>query len=380
MTEHQETDSSGTSPASSEDPKPKRQAHTPAMWAKIQPTLKYYYITMDMTLEEAMQKIVAEHDFHATENMYKKRLKTWGLTKHTKATEKEKALARILQNGPLTGDPIPIRHDKLVRYAKSRVKSGALGSHHLKQITKRNTAGRTVPHIVSPVTIAARTPAVPQSVEPRGQFAELDLFLRAQRVLVEKERKEFLAGPRGSPLAIFLALRKGLTLWRNQAFAAARMSFGEAAQMTMEDLQGNEVSVSRITCCISSIVWGSEHEPVFLKFAEFMMNAALEVLGPQSAMTIVLTHLQTEPSIETQVRIWESSSDNYEISEENVLHWWSMAQRRWRWSVGCEKWELAARCCRHAMSEARRINRLRPEMEAVAQSELDVILARLREL
>ncbi|KAF1849196.1 uncharacterized protein K460DRAFT_415609 [Cucurbitaria berberidis CBS 394.84] len=348
----------------------RRRPHTPMMWATIQPKLKYYYIDLDMTLEDTIQKIRTEHKFDATDQMYKKRLKAWGLSKQVKSDEKGKALARILglHSEPVTGDHVPVRHDKLVRYAKSRIKSGALESHHLSRLTNRYTV------VTDYRYAAAEMPSVPRSPALPDQFAGFDVFLRAMQTLIKREQGEWLTGRQTSPDAIFGALTKGLSLWRNNAFAAARQSFGQAAHKTMEDLQSTEVSVSRITYCISSILWGSERELVFQKFVEFMINAALEVLGPRCPMTIVLQHLQADQSLDAQVSIWACALDDYKISEQNVEHWWNMAQRRWRWCWRSGKFDLAARYCSHAMSETRRINKLTIDMELEAQHDLDSIV------
>lgn len=298
--------------------------------------------------------------------MYKKRLKAWGFSKQIKADEKEKALARILHDETI--DHAPIRHDKLVRYAKSRVKSGSLDSHHLSMITKRPTTVVSFRHAATEAPLVPRSPALPD------HFAGFDVFLRAMQAMIERERREWLAGRQVSPDAIFSALTKGMTLWRDNAFAAARESFGQAARKTMEDLQGTEVSVSRIAYCVSSILWGAEREPVFRIFTEFMVKAAMETLGAKCPMTIVLQHIQKEPSIEAPVRIWECALDDYQISEQNVEHWWNMAQRRWRWCWRSRRLDLAAQYCRHAMSEARQINKMNTEMELEAERDLDAIV------
>ncbi|CAO2658242.1 Nn.00g059650.m01.CDS01 [Neocucurbitaria sp. VM-36] len=248
----------------------RRRPHTPMMWAKIQASVKLYYIDLDMTLEDTMQKISEKHNFHATGQMYKKRLKAWGFSKQVKSNEKEKALATILHNEPAASDHYPIRHDKLVRYAKSRVKSGALDNHHLSRIVRRHTTVVAFHHAANEVR------SVPRSLALPDQFAGFDEFLRAMRAVIERERGEWLTGRQMSPDAIYGALTRGMSLWRNNAFAAARVSFGQAASKTIEDLKGTEASVSRITYCISSILWGSEREPVFRKFTEFMVKAAME--------------------------------------------------------------------------------------------------------
>lgn len=91
-------------------------------------------------------------------------------------------------------------------------------------------------------------------------------------------------------------------------------------------------------------------------------------------MTIVLRHLQTEQSVEAQLRIWACALDDYQITEQNVEHWWNMAQRRWQWCWRSGHDDLAAQYCHHALNEARRIDKLTIEMESQAQCDLDALM------
>jgi len=314
--------------------------------------------------------------------MYKKRLKAWGLSKHVKSDKKENALAQLLHSAPTTTGSNPIRHDKLVRYAKSRAKSGALDSHYLSRVLKRDRFYEHKRPILRPSPIkqntvtnvrhsATKSSFLPRSPALPDGLADFNLFLRAMQALIEREREEWLTGEQTSPDAIFDALTRGMSYWRSNAFAAARRSFGQAAHKMTEDVQGNVVLVSRITYCISSIIWGSGREPVFQKFAQFMANAALEVLGQDCPLTIVLQHLQREQSMDAQLAIWACALDGYQVSEQNFNHWWDMAQRRWRWCRRSGMNDRAARYCNHAMIEVRRINKLTNDMELEARQDLE---------
>lgn len=203
-----------------------------------------------------------------SEQMYKKRLKEWGFSKQVKAKDKERALTRIIHNEPVTSEEASIPHDKLVRYAKSRAKSGALGDHHLRKITRQYKTGDD-PHLAV-IGNVPRSPTLPD------QFAKFDVFLQAMQALIVKERIEWLTRRQDAPDAIFSALTKGMSLWRKNAFTAGRKAFSQAALRTVEDLRSPEISVSRITYCISSILWGSSREQVFLKFAESWQRLLLK--------------------------------------------------------------------------------------------------------
>jgi hypothetical protein len=297
--------------------------------------------------------------------MYKKRLKTWGYTKQIKSDEKEKILAKILHDEPVTDDIVTMRPDKLWRYARSRIKSGTLGSEELSKITKRYAV---IPAAATEVISVPSSPALPD------QFAEFDIFLRAMQCIIVRERSEYLSGYQVAQDTIHRALIHGMALWRRNDFTAARISFGQAAHTTIEDLRRPKVSVSRIAYCISSILWGSERSPVFQKFAEFMVNAALETLGPDSPMTIVLKYIRHEQSVDVQVRIWESALSDYRVSEDNLVHWWNMSQRRWQWCSRSGQLDLAIQHCSQAMIEMRGIDQLSVEMEADAQHDLDMMM------
>lgn len=318
--------------------------------------------------------------------MYKKRINAWGLSKHIKADEKETAITKLLHDESLstTSGSAPIRHDKLVRYAKSRARSGALDARCLSTIVDRTHGQPSVHRQRNPQFYPMRhvfmhgrrhptikTGFIPRSPTPPIDHANFDLFLRAMTVLIERERYEWLTGQQDSPSQIFDALTTGLTRWRSNAFTEARQSFNQAAQTMTKDLQG-VVAISRISFCISSVVWGAAREPVFLQFVRFMGNAALENLGPNHALTIVLDQLSGMWSLDAQVVIWACAVENYRVSEENVHHWWNMVRRRWRWCRGSGLMDLAVRYRDHAVDEARRMNKLTGDMEREAQLDLEV--------
>lgn len=190
------------------------------------------------------------------------------------------------------------------------------------------------------------------------------------RVLIEKEGEEYRVGQKFPPNTIYDPLTKGIAQWRAARYEPARRSFGRAAQNMVGDIQGTAVSVSRITFCISSMQWGPGREAVFEAFAQFMINAASEVLGQTCPLTIALQYLQSAQTIDAQLAIWTCALDDYQISEQNIEHWWDMARRRWRWCQQSGLIEFAARYCNYALSEARRIDVLTNDMELEAGLDL----------
>lgn len=313
--------------------------------------------------------------------MYKKRMSAWGFTKHVKSNEKDTVIAKLLKSDTAVTQPNPIRHDKLVRHAKSRAKSGALDSRNLSKIVKRGLhhesrrhkiAASTTGHTTAAVAIKkSRSPStsgsLTRSPAPPDQFADFDLFLRAMQSIIEKERGEWLVGQHLSPSIIFDSLDEGLTYWRKDDTDAAIAAFSRASQLFNRDLYAPDVAVSRIAYCVSSIVWGSVREPIFLQFAQFMATAALEALGPKCPLTIVLQRVREEQNLDAQLAIWACALHGYQVTEQNLQHWWSMAQRRWRWCLGSKMTDTAAGYKLHALIEVRRINMLTKAMELEAE-------------
>lgn len=130
--------------------------------------------------------------------MYKKRVNTRGFKKHIKSNEKDKAITKIINDELIAASVDPIRLDKLVRHARCCAKRGALESHNLNKIVKREY-GRS--HRLSAMEIeraittqksllsfnqafVAHSPALPD------RFASFELFLRVMQWVIEKERGE----------------------------------------------------------------------------------------------------------------------------------------------------------------------------------------------
>lgn len=311
------------------------------------------------------------------EQMYKKRIGGWGLSKNIKAKDKKLAIGELLRGGSTETVSSNIRPDKLIRYAKShsidtrpvsRVVKRGVRREHKPPITSRNAPRNNFGSSMRYPTVNAVF--LPRSATLPDRHADFDMFLRAMKSLIEKERLECLVGLKGPPDGIFNPLVAGIAYWHKNALGAARRSFGRAAQNVADDLQGSVVSVSRITYCISSMMWGSEREPVFEDFAQFMAKAALEALGQGCPLTVVLQHLQNEQSLDAQLAIWSCALDDYKVSEHNLDHWWGMARRRWQWCQRGGMINLAVQYCAHALTELHLIDKLTDEMRTAARDDL----------
>ena len=314
--------------------------------------------------------------------MYKKRLKHWGILKYVKSDEKERRLKKLVSSEETISDPDLVRLDKLVRYAKVQVSAGALDSSVVSKLVEINPNLRceravqgtcAIEHNIEALALPKDGTSLVPSQPPPGEHADFELFLRAMQALIQREQQEWLTGQQSSPSATFDALSRGMALWRTHKFKSARKLLTSAAQNVEDDIQGT-VSVSRICICISSIIWGVEQDPAFLAFAHFMATVALSTLGKECPLTIVLQQLQSQQSIEAQVRIWACALDGYEVSEQNLDHWWNMAQRRWRWCQHSGKFDLAAQYCDQALFEVQRVNKLTEDMKLEAQNDLETVV------
>lgn len=336
-----------------------------------------------MLRELAQRHIIFQRLTTRRVQMYKKRLRSWGMSKNVKAQEKEKAMVTFLYNSEDVTGSSNVRYDKLVRYAKSHSKRRTSSSHTLNQFIRDRTRFSLEGSMIDPFlaeilnTSSSNrsrrgSESLPPSLALPDENAQLDLFLRSMQSIIEKERQEWLSGQQNSPDVILAALARGMKLWHKNDFEAARLAFGRASRIVSQDLQGS-IFVSRIAYCISSLVWRPKREAVFQNFAEYMAKAALEILGHACPLTIVLQHLQTEQSIDTQLAIWACALDEYHITGQNVEHWWGMAKRRWRWCQSCGKLDLAEQYCTHALREARRIGKLSESMKSEALQDLRLL-------
>jgi len=72
----------------------------------------------------------------SSEQMYKKRIRAWGLTKNTKAEEKDVVISDLVSGSSAVANSQFVHRDRLVRYAKSQAKAGKLDNRCLNRITE----------------------------------------------------------------------------------------------------------------------------------------------------------------------------------------------------------------------------------------------------
>lgn len=155
-------------------------------------------------------------DFHLTEQMCKKRIPVWGLSKNTKAKDKEAALEGIAQG--YTCQQIP-RH-KLIRYSKSQSKQ-ALNGTRPKRVTKTNrrATNGSHPHVgtfwptnFKVQTAISVTPKLTRSLALPVGYADMDLLLRATKRMVLTTSAKEMNVRSSSFFKIITLLSRGVSL------------------------------------------------------------------------------------------------------------------------------------------------------------------------
>ncbi|OAP63517.1 hypothetical protein AYL99_02744 [Fonsecaea erecta] len=79
-------------------PKPlrlRRPIISSTVWEGLKPVIQDLYIRQRLSLDEVRQRMKLQHDFDATEQMYKKRLRDWGLRKNYTQTQKLEVIQKL---------------------------------------------------------------------------------------------------------------------------------------------------------------------------------------------------------------------------------------------------------------------------------------------
>lgn len=293
-------------------------------------------------------------------------------------------MAQLVQHEPLesTGTFDHINFEKLLRYARSCVRSGRLEPMVLSRIERWRSAVQYTQTVDAVPHVAWHYPGsylshLPRSPVPPDCFHSFELFLVAMKCIIIRERHEWLSRQQATsaPDKIFKCLVDGLAHGRAGRLTESRAAFNIAAMEFQNDIENPVPSVSRITYCISSILWGVIREPAFLHFAVFMARASNERLGPDHVLTVLLRHIQQEKSVDAQVRIWDCALNDYQLDEVNSEHWYNMAQRRWEWCWRSGLVEDAQRHRDYALKEMERIGKLTSDMSVEARSDFDSTLS-----
>lgn len=326
-----------------------------------------------------------------SESMYKKRIQAWGLSKSSRAAQKDAALALLTKKqagANKEGVRITVRHDKLIRYAQQRVKAGLLDPKVLSELQSYSaspitsgTAQDPLKRSYSPEADLLKTDFITSQQSPTDQLpdplAKFDLFLRGMVFVFEKEQTEWtLLGRTRTPDSLVRTFNDGIDHWRAKDFTAARVSWTIAARDFLSDLQNpSGAVVSRMSYFVGALVWNEIHDPVFLKFRDFMISAAMENLGSQHPLTIMLDGLRIKQSVEAQLAVWDLALRTYKDSD--VYHLYNMARGRWLFCKKAGLMDMAVWYREHAAGEMRKLGMMTVEMERQADEDLGVVPARM---
>jgi len=179
----------------------------------------------------------------SSEQMYKKRIRAWGLTKNTKA-EKDVVISDLISGSSAVANSHSVHRDRLVRYAKSQAKASKLDNRCLNRITELSkhfsngqpclAASSTTPAWPSGSgNMSKLTTPLQSSLALPDAFADTDLLLRATKEVMLNQCKT----KNDSCVQIEKALRDGMRYWDSHAFASARDKFANAAQRIVTELQ-----------------------------------------------------------------------------------------------------------------------------------------------
>lgn len=137
--------------------------------------------------------------------------------------------------------------------------------------------------------------------------------------------------------------------------------------------------MSRMTYFVGAPVWDRLiTSPVALGFRSFMVNAALEILGPGNPLTLMFEGLGVRQSLEMQLAVWRVAMGLYKDAGA-ALHMYGMARQRWIWCRENGEVELAAYYRAHAAEEMAKMGLLTEEMVREADEDLDVAPRRRKE-
>jgi len=365
------------SPPALSQAQPKRRPYPEAAWNAVRPVFTHLYIDQDLTLRDVITYLKTHHDFHPTEQMCKKRIHVWVLSKNTKAKDKEVALEEIAQG--YTCHHIP--HHKLTRHIKSRSKQ-TLDDTRPKRVTRTNrraTNGSHPPVGTSRCTISnvqtatLITPKVTRSLALPAEYDDMDLLLRAtQRVVLTTEAKEL--DDRSSYFdEITTLLVDGLLLWDACASAQARSAFSRAAAMISETLRRGVIFDVQFIYCLTPEWWYSRSQSLFQALVGFVVRSTSEHLGSEHPWTILAQHLQKTHSHHVRLRMWDCILDNVDVLTEGLTSWWHLVSARLRCYRDAGMHELALKYCHEAADVVRQSNSSSVQMEVLCLFDLGLM-------
>lgn len=351
-----------TPPAPESEALPKRRPYTRAEWVTIRPVFTQLYIDRDMILRDVIQHLNTEHDFYPTGQMCKKRIAAWGLSKNTKAAEKERALEELHRGASPTTILERIPERKLSRYQKSRSNRTACAARPNKVVKPSSRRPVSTTHHdmesswytknVLQIAVSVH-PSPTRSLALPGAFADTDLFLRAAREVMLVQAMQTEQVQSSSCVRLYNLLMNGMVLWRKNASAAACRNFSEAADMITANLRRGIV-LDVLLFYLSPSVWMSGCQAMYQAFARFLSGVTTKCLRRQHPMTTVVLRLHSKGiDDDEQLRMWDCIVDHFVEPKQHVDRWWYLVRLRWQYCRGIGRYDLAKRYCQEARAVAR---------------------------
>jgi tetratricopeptide (TPR) repeat protein len=278
---------------------------------------------------------VAESEV-CSEQMYKKRLHAWELSKYMKASEKNEAISDILRGtlGPLSDQSSSSRSDKIMRHARSRVKDGTLDKQKLDGLKSRRKRQLACDRNLA---IASTGPTFTTNQSPRAITPHaltcadftLPVFLKDHYHLLHSLGRLMLSDdtkftPTRSRMSLALRdkVERGMDHWELHAFSSARECFCKAAEVAMESLQQRNSPDLMILRYLTP-GWDLRRcEPFYHGFATFIAKAVSQNIGLNHPFVDLATIIQRHSTDwYVQEAIWDYVLDDLKLSRDNFEEW-----------------------------------------------------------
>ena len=192
-----------------------------AQWENHRSRIVQLYENEEKTLKEVMQTMREEHDFKATQKMYKSKLKLWKARKYV--TKRERDIAnQVIQTKESRGEPYgrviirgKDRLDALLRHTgQSRVR--ACRRHMSESVDSSQD-------IIINEHVPSQNPIIAPPLYPPGLEKSIEALCKFMPYLAWKMPPEDLS------FELFYAMKQACIYWDRKSFAKARTSLVVAA-------------------------------------------------------------------------------------------------------------------------------------------------------
>lgn len=273
--------------------------------------------------------------------MFKKRIRTWGLSRNMKSAEKDRLIQQhySLPSSLWSSCLVRPRRDKVIRHAKHQAKLGLLDKQLTRDFVTNDKASdgllltdqslqcqRSFDSLIHEANMQI---LLPHTVKAPDDLANTEKLLRALQISGEMLPSGSLCESAELGSGITALLDHGRTAWGIYAFSHARKHFSNAGVLLMRSLRGGQLPALAILRCL--VMRKTLRCPGSVVFARFVISALIEVLGKHHVFVIAAQLMTTLPVDKAhQVVVWDSILDVFLLTPENVEQWCMAAYRRSR--------------------------------------------------